>query len=162
MNKAFESVLAAFLLACAAPLVAQATAPTTAPTIEDAAWIAGRWVGEGFGGTVEEIWSPPAGGQMVGHFSLVRAGAPALYEIMLIDRQADGLRLRVKHFNADFTGWEERDGWHAFPPRAATPGALAFGGLTMRRDGEELVIAVAISENGTAREELLRLRRAPQ
>lgn len=155
MARRLHTFFGAVLLSLAAPLAAQ-------PAIEDAAWIAGRWIGEGFGGTVEEVWSPPAGGQMVGHFSLMRGGVPAFYEIMLIDSQADGLRMRVKHFNADFTGWEERDRWHTFPPRTATQGRLEFGGLAMRRDGEELVIFVTISENGLVREETLRLHRAPQ
>jgi hypothetical protein len=39
--------------------------------IADLAWIQGRWVGEGLGGTVEEIWSPPIGDSMLGMFRLV-------------------------------------------------------------------------------------------
>ncbi len=156
MKRRLGSALALILLACAVPLSAE----EAGPGIEDAGWIAGRWIGEGFGGVVEEVWSPPAGGQMVGHFSLVRDGAPVFYEIMLIDRQPDGLRMRVKHFNPDFTGWEARDAWHTFPPRSAAPGDLRFGGISFRRAGEELVIVVRVAENGAPREETLRLRRA--
>lgn len=151
--------LIALLVALLAPLPAAAS-PRNA-TIDDAAWLAGRWVGEGLGGQVEEVWSPPAGGQMVGHFRLVRNGAPAFYELCLIDVTADGIRLRVKHFNPDFTGWEERDGWHSFAPVGAMPGQLRFEGLTFRREGDALIIDIRITDSatGTTRDEVLRLRR---
>ncbi|RYY34034.1 MAG: hypothetical protein EOP59_16885, partial [Sphingomonadales bacterium] len=66
----------AVLLAMATPAVAQDA------TIADAAWLAGRWVGEGLGGQVEESWSPAMGGQMAGHFTLVQDGKPVFYELM--------------------------------------------------------------------------------
>src|SRR5688572_27278838 len=98
------AIAAAFLgTACAAQAQTERAA-----TIEDAAWLAGRWVGEGFGGQMEETWAPPVGGQMVGHFRYWRDGQPQIYEIMLMDVVEGGVRLRVKHFNPDFTGWEER------------------------------------------------------
>lgn len=163
MSRACKGVLAVLLaLAAAAPAWSRpAPATTAAPSIEAAAWIEGRWVGEGFGGYVEEVWSAPRGGQMVGHFRMVRGDAPAFYELLLIDRQADGLRMRVKHFNPDFTGWEARDGWQAFPPVSAAPNDLRFDGLSMRLDDDEMVITVRIGENGAVRDETLRLRRAP-
>lgn len=164
MSRVHSGALAALLaLAAAAPAWGQ-PAPAiaaTAPPIEAAAWIEGRWVGEGLGGFVEEVWSAPRGGQMVGHFRMVRGNAPALYELLLIDRQAGGLRMRVKHFNPDFTGWEARDGWQAFPLVSAAPNDLRFDGLSMRLDNGEMVITVRIEENGAVRDETLRLRRAP-
>jgi hypothetical protein len=150
-------------LAAAAPARGQSVpvSAATAPPVEAAAWIEGRWIGEGFGGVVEEVWSAPRGGQMVGHFRMVRGDAPVFYELLLIDRQVEGLRMRVKHFNPDFTGWEERDRWQAFPPVSAAPNDLRFDGLSMRLDNGEMVITVRIDENGAVRDETLRLRRAP-
>jgi hypothetical protein len=137
-------------------------APAAAQSIEDAAWLAGRWVGEGLGGKVEETWAPAAGGQMVGHFQLVKDGKPAFYEIMLIDSQAGGLRLRVKHFNPDFTAWEDKAGWHSFEPVAVEPDKLSFKGLVLRRQGDRLTITVMFrSRDGTVRAEVLKLHRAP-
>jgi hypothetical protein len=132
-------------------------------SIEDAAWLAGRWVGGGLGGRVEESWSPPQGGQMVGHFSLVRGGTVALYEMMLLDLHEGGLRLRVKHFNPDFTGWEARDGWHVFEPRASAPGDLRFDGLRYHLEDGALVATVAIRRraDGPTEQQVLRLRRSP-
>lgn len=152
------------IVAALAPLALVAAAPPTAPDpLSDAAWLAGRWVGEGLGGRIEETWTPPADGQMVGHFRLVRDGKVAFYELLPIDRTAAGLRLRVKHFNPDFTGWEERAQSHEFAPETATPRDLRFAGLRYRLDGDTLVGSVAIRQRGAAKAGPVgfRLRRAP-
>ena len=133
-----------------------------AASIEDAAWLAGRWVGEGFGGQMEETWAPPIGGQMVGHFRYWREGQPQFYEIMLLDVVEGGVRLRVKHFNPDFTGWEERGEWHAFEPVSAAPDALIFNGLEIRREGEDrIVMRIRMRRGDVVEEEILRFERAP-
>ena len=150
------SVWIAFaLLNAAAPAAA-------APTIEDASWLAGRWVGEGLGGTIEESWALAAGGQMVGHFQLVKDGKPAFYEILLLDSQPGGLRLRVKHFNPDFTAWEDKGEWHSFEPLAVAPNLIKFKGLTFDRQDDRLTITVTFKKkDGTIYQEPLQLRRAP-
>lgn len=154
--------MARWKLIVAATLLCASPAAMAAPTIADASWLAGRWVGDGLGGTVEESWAPAAGGQMVGYFQLVTGGKPAFYEILLLDAQPTGLRLRVKHFNPDFTAWEEKGEWHSFEPVAAEPDLLKFKGLTFRRTGDELLITVTLrAKDGVARDHLLRLRRAP-
>lgn len=154
-----RSLAAALALTLAAP---SAMAQTPASPIDAAAWMVGRWTGEGLGGQAEENWSAPHGGQMVGHFALIKDGAPVFYEIMLIDVQAGGLRLRVKHFNPDFVGWEEKDGWHSFEPVSAAPGDLQFKGLRLRQENGEMLITIMIRERGATAptEHLLRLRRA--
>ena len=142
-------------------LMASASAANSA-TIDDASWLAGRWVGEGLGGTIEESWAPAAGGQMIGHFQLVKGGKPQFYEIMLLDAQPAGLRLRVKHFNADFTAWEDKAVWHSFEPVAAAPDRLRFRGLSFDRTGDELTIVVTLKQkNGSVAEHPIRLKRAP-
>lgn len=148
------------LSAIAAMLLAGQSAPAS---IDDAAWLAGRWVGEGLGGQVEEVWSPPQGGQMVGHFSLAKNGAIVFYEIELIDVQANGLRMRVKHFNPDFTGWEEKGAWHSFEPVGADAQELRFTGLTLRHEGDTMRISILIRERGATApvERILTLRRVP-
>lgn len=134
----------------------------SAPTITDASWLAGRWVGEGLGGQIEETWSPAAGGQMVGHFQLVVGGKAQFYEILLLDAQPTGLRMRVKHFNADFTAWEDKGGWHSFEPVAVEPNLLKFKGLTLARNGEDLTITVRIkAKDGTVADHPILLKRAP-
>ena len=133
-----------------------------AQTIEDAAWLAGRWVGEGFGGQMEEAWAPPVGGQRVGHFRYWRDGTPQFYEIMLLDVAEGGVRMRVKHFNPDFTAWEDRGAWVTFAPISAGPEALIFDGLEIRREGEDRIVMHLRMRRGEAvTTEILRFQRAP-
>jgi hypothetical protein len=132
-----------------------------AQSIDDAAWLAGRWVGEGFGGQMEEAWAPPVGGQMVGHFRHWRDGEPRFYEIMLLDVVEGGVRMRVKHFNPDFTAWEDRGEWTTFAPVSASPEALIFSGLEIRRSGEDdMVMTLRIRRGDTVTDEILRFTRA--
>lgn len=132
-------------------------------TIADAAWMAGRWVGEGLGGQMEEAWSTPADGQMTGYFRLVRDGRVVFTEIMLIDEYEGGLRMRVKHFDRDFVGWEERGEWVAFAFESVAPGEIRWRGLSMTRTSDTEMtglIRIRYGENDV-REEVLRYRRAP-
>lgn len=133
-----------------------------AQSIDDAAWLAGRWVGEGFGGQMEEAWAPPVGGQMVGHFRYWRDGQPQFYEILLLDVAEGGVRMRVKHFNPDFTAWEDRGEWVTFAPISAGPDALIFDGLEIRREGaDRIVMHLRMRSGESVRTEILRFQRAP-
>ena len=149
-------------IAAAALFAGAAHAQTPPATIDAAGWLAGRGVGEGFGGQMEETWAPPVGGQMVGHFRHWRDGQPRFYEIMLMDVVDGGVRMRVKHFNPDFTGWEERSEWVAFEPVSAAPDALIFNGLEIRREGaDRIVMTIRIRRGETVTDETLRFQRAP-
>ena len=150
------------VLASLALFVSSAAWPQAAATIDDAKWLTGRWVGEGLGGQIEESWAPAAGGQMIGHFQLVKDGKPAFYEILLLDAQPAGLRLRVKHFNPDFTAWEDKAVWHSFEPVSAAPDLIKFKGLTFARTGDDLLINVTLkAKDGTVADHPIRLKRAP-
>jgi hypothetical protein len=155
--------LAVALMGTACAAQAQTAAPAPQPaTIESAAWLAGRWVGEGFGGQMEETWAPPIGGQMIGHFRHWREGTPQFYELLLLDVTDQGVRMRVKHFNPDFVAWEERDGWHTFEPVSAGPDALLFAGFEIRRDGPNRIeMRIGMERNGVASWDTLRFERAP-
>lgn len=149
----------------AAHPIQPAAAPTAEAeaeaTIAQASWLAGRWVGQGLGGEMEETWSPPVGGQMVGHFRLVEAGAPTFYEFMMLDAVEGGVRMRVKHFNPDFVGWEERDAWHTFGPVSASADELNFDGLAIRRAGPDAIeMRLTLSSNGVERVHVLTFQRA--
>ncbi len=141
---------------------AQSTPPAAEARIEDAAWLAGRWVGTGFGGEMEETWAPPIGGQMVGHFRYWRDGEPQFYEFMMLDVVEGGVRMRVKHFNPDMVGWEEKDGWHTFEPVSVGPEALLFNGLEIRREGaDRVVMTIRLRRGDVVEEEVLRFQRVP-
>ena len=136
-------------------------APAPAARVADLAWLAGTWRGEGISGPAEEVYSAPMGGQIVGHFAQSRGDGIWFYELMTIAQVGDSLQYRLKHFNADLSGWEEKGEMVRFPLVAVEEDAWYFDGLTIRRDGPDAMIgAVRIdNDDGTSREAVFRYRR---
>jgi hypothetical protein len=96
-----------------APLPAEIAEPMTT-SLSEIAWIAGSWIG-GEGETfIEESWSRPEGNEMIGTFRMLEAGEPVFYEFMRLASEPEGIVLRIKHFSADLTAWEERSESVAF------------------------------------------------
>jgi hypothetical protein len=132
-------------------------------TLDQVAWLAGHWVGEGLGGVSEELWSPPAGGAMMGTYRLLKDGAPVFYEFLLLAEENGTLILKLKHFNPDLTGWEEKADFVDFPLVAIEADAVHFDGLTYERqpDGSlRVYLLLRNRETGAVREELFTMRRA--
>lgn len=129
--------------------------------LSDVAWLAGRWVGEGLGATVEEAWLPAAAGAMAGVFRVVGEDSVRFYELVTLVEEAGSLVLRLKHFGPDLVGWEGRDESVEFVLVRRADDALWFDGLTIRRDGEgRMRIWVALeSGEGEEREALFEYRR---
>ncbi len=139
-----------------------ADAPRPKARVADLAWLVGRWEGQGLGGTMDEVWSEPAGGAMVGYFRLVREGKPVFYEIMTLLESEGSVEMRLKHVNPDMTGWEEKNGYVTFRLVRQDPTGAYFEGLTFRRvdsDRIEGFIALRDKASGTVREEKLTYRR---
>ena len=120
-------VLTAFLTLTLTPTLAALAAAQTANTVpapadkpgppaalKDVAWLTGDWVGTGLGGVSEETWSVPAAGAMIGTYRLVVDGKASFYEFMNLIEDDGSLLLRLKHFNADMTGWEDKDKFVSF------------------------------------------------
>jgi Domain of unknown function (DUF6265) len=129
--------------------------------IGDMAWLAGRWVGDALGGVSEEIWSEPRAGAMMGMYRLVRDGKPIFYELLTIVEENGSLRLRLKHFNPDLTGWEEKLKTIDFPLVAKADGALHFDGMSFHPEGSDaLTVYLAINQkDGSVREETFTYKR---
>lgn len=132
-------------------------------TLADVAWLAGRWTGPALGGTSEEIWSAPNGGAMMGMYRLVKDGKTVFYELCTLVEEKGSLMLRLKHFNPDLTGWEEKAVSVEFPLVAVEPGAVHFEGMSMHPQGERLTIYLVIGKKGggSVREETFGYTRAP-
>ena len=129
-------------------------------SISQMAWLAGSWAGEGLGGDVEEMWSAPSGGTMIGSFKLVQGDEPSIYEIELMVEVGGSLEWRVKHFNPDFSAWEEKADFVSFPLVKIEEEAAYFDGLTVMKDGEDgLKVFLIIGHEGEIREETLSFRR---
>ena len=112
----------------------QGSAPAT---LESVAWLAGSWVGTGLGGVVEEAWTAPSGGSMIGSFKLLQEGKPSFYEFLLLVEEEGSLVLRLKHINPDMVGWEEKDEFVSFPLVKVDGDTAYFRGLTYRKVGDD-------------------------
>lgn len=164
--------LAALALTFALPAQAlgapdvRALAPDQAPpaaTLADVAWLEGRWVGEGLGGSAEETYAPPADGAMIGLFRSARGGRAFFYEFVVVQERAGSLVYRLKHFWPDGRAWEEKDQWIEFRLVAKTPGAIYFDGCTFERTGQDAMsVHVRIEDRagGKSRIETFTYRRA--
>lgn len=119
-----------FTLSCAALLSPFGEAQNSTVSIEDFAFLQGYWDGTGFGGRSEEIWMPPVDGRMFGIFKQSDAGELVFTEFLEILEEADGFVLRLKHFNPDFSGWEEKDEHLTFKLTSVSGTKAVFGGLS--------------------------------
>lgn len=128
--------------------------------IADLVWLSGYWRGQAFGGQVDENWSLPAGGSMVGAFRLVREGEVSLYELIVLVEREGSLVMRVKHFSPALAGWEEKDEAMDFPLVCTGDREAWFDGLTIRRlsdDQLEMYLAIR-NRSGELREEHFQYR----
>lgn len=133
-------------------------------SLEDMAWFAGQWSGTGLGGVTDESWSAPAAGAMMGMFRLLKNGKVVFYEFLTLVEHEGSLVLKLKHFNADLTGWEEKADFVTFRLLKITPAEAFFDGLTFRRVGAdrlEIFLALRNRADGALREERFEMVRTP-
>ena len=79
----------------------------TRQDVSDLVWMAGTWVGVSGQTEVEEQWTTPKGGSLLGVHRDVRAGRTVSFEFMRIQQAADGI-----------TFWASPGGKPAVPFRA--------------------------------------------
>lgn len=152
------------IIACVALVTGLASAQTASPPaakIEQMAWLAGYWEGEGLGGTMEDIWMPPRDGVILGAFRLVQPGGKGFYELFAIEEFEGSLRFVVKHFHRNWVGWEEKDAALKMPLQRITDNEAAFGGVVFRREApDSLVVDLTMRmRDGATRTEVLRFRK---
>lgn len=110
------------LSAASIPAVAETAAPADPPPaaekaplrVADLGWLAGAWRGTLGGAAIEETWSAPDGGEMLGMFRWDRE--PPLYELLVIADTPEGAVMRLRHFGAGLVAWEEKEGAVVFRP----------------------------------------------
>lgn len=162
-----RGILALLLLLMAGPTAAQqvrTAEPGAKPapaSLAGLSWLQGEWTGEGFNSVLHENYSAAVGGQMAGHFYAAKDGKPSFFEFETINQVGNSLVFKVKHFNADMTGWEEKDKYVAFPLAAVDQDNWYFDGLTIRRTGPDSAdhIVRIKSKDGIEREAVLHYRR---
>ena len=99
------------------------------PKIADFKWLAGNWVGDGFGGVSEEAWTEPSVNTMIGVYKHYKNDKPTFYEFFVISETDGKISLKLKHFNPDMMGWEEKADFVEFEFVSATPNKIEFKGL---------------------------------
>jgi uncharacterized protein YecT (DUF1311 family) len=142
-------MITALAAALAAPIAAQETRVAAEDhagppaTLEQMSWLVRQWSGAGIGDAPAwESWLPPTGDTMVGTFVQQTAGGGIRFTEHLYLMEEEGtLVLRLKHFNADLTGWEDKDDILTFPLVAIEECAAYFNALTLRCDGENGLLA---------------------
>jgi hypothetical protein len=76
--------------------------------LSELVWMAGHWMGEAFGGWIEEGWFGPAGKSMTGVFRLVRDDLAVMYELLVLEQDEDGeIYYRFKHIGRGWIPQEE-------------------------------------------------------
>lgn len=129
--------------------------------IEDIAWLKGLWRGKGLDGKVEEMWSPPMAGGLVGTFRLVKDDKLVFSEFFVLEQAGESLTLKLKHFDAKFHGWESRTKFVEFKLIKVEGQTAWFNGLTYRlNDDGSLHAFVAIKQrDGSMREGVFKYKR---
>jgi hypothetical protein len=117
-------------------------------SLEDASWLVGSWTGAGFGQQFEEVWNAPSAGSMVGLFKLFSDEGVAFYELLLLIVEDGTLSLKVKHFNPDFSAWEDKADYVNFRLVKKDADALHFHGLSFYQRGDNAMDAYIVMQNG--------------
>ena len=116
--------------------------------VSDLDWMQGYWTGPGLGGQCEEVWMPTVDGQMIGTFRFWEDGKLIFSEFMHIIQEGDTFSLKLKHFGADLTPWEEKEKWTVFELIELGENTVYFDGLTVMRRESEMILYLTLTENG--------------
>ena len=144
-------------------LAAGALAGAGEHSVTDLQFLAGHWTGGQGADQLEEIWSSPANGSMIGMYREMREGKTTFYEFLSIEQEASGPVMRMKHFKANLIGLEEKDESVIFDLQSLTGGVAMFVSrnkvkpvsLSYQRTGATELLGVLVHERDgkTNREE---------
>lgn len=160
-----------FVLLFSVVLPLSAADPKPPASVADLAWIAGQWQGQKGADRLDEHWSVPASGTMLGMFRWLKDGKVLVYELLAFedsDDRAKGPVLLLRHFNAGLIGWEEKDAPLRCPLAGGGPGEAVFAcegvaaRLTFRRAGENgLTVLLERQKDGQTRTDEFNYQRVP-
>lgn len=165
MAAIFLSLLLSSALPTEPPRRLEPGAASPAAAVSALDFLAGTWVGGREGREATIVYTRSYGGQISGHFQEARDGKVMMYEIVQIVPAGASLAYRLKHFNPDLSGWEDKAGDAAivFPLVAIEKDAAYFDGFTIRRTGPDTLEEIVRITTGDGGERLLhyRYRRQP-
>ncbi len=129
-------------------------------TLADLSFMTGCWKATHWGGEMEECWSSPSGDAMAGMFRFLKDGKIQFYEFIAIEQTADGLYLRLKHFNKGLIGWEETEKSVGGPLTALEKNRATFDWLTFeRRSDDLLVVSLRMKKGDQVTNEVMEFQR---
>ena len=93
---------------------------------------------------------------MVGMYRGLKADeAPSFYELLTIRETAGSIEVRLRHFNPDMTGWEEKAEFVTMPFVAKRDGVVHFDGMAFQVTGPDAItcyLAIENKKDGSVRE----------
>ncbi|MFY0651393.1 MAG: hypothetical protein JXQ96_05140 [Cyclobacteriaceae bacterium] len=132
----------------------------TESKLSEFSWLAGSWIGDGFGGISEEMWSEPTVGSIIGTYKHYNDGKVVFYEFMAITEVEGKISLKLKHFNPDITGWEEKDDFVEFPFVQSSKNKIEFKGLVYELMSEnEMEVRLKMRRKGEIVTEVFHFKR---
>lgn len=126
--------------------------------INNYAWLAGSWIGDGFGGMSEEMWSSPsADGKMMGVYRHHKGdGSLNFYEFLVLDSTG----LRLKHFTPDLVGWETKEDYVTFEMVSFSENMIELKGLVFElKNPNEMQIRLRMRYGEEIRTEVFNMKR---
>ena len=123
-------------------LAVSASAAPPAARIDQVAWLAGQWRGEGTpNDRIDAFVLPPSGGGMVGVFRRVRGGQVTTHALAYVSEEAGSLVLQSKLFDSALRGRESQDAPRPQQLQSISPTEIRFekARVSRRERGLELV-----------------------
>lgn len=94
--------------------------------IETLAWLAGHWQGKLAEDDVEEVWTAPQNGSLLGMFRWFRDGKIRVIEIITIANFDGEIHMKFKHFDEKLNSWEAQNETTDFVLVETSPTAATF------------------------------------
>jgi hypothetical protein len=108
-----KNLLSGFCLVCF--FTSSALSQIPVKDIKDLSFMAGKWVTKGEWGDMEENWSAPLGNSMMCSYRCVKDGKIVFYEFIVIEQQAEGPVMKLRHFSPGNIAWEDKDKPYEYP-----------------------------------------------
>ena len=98
---------------------------------------------------------------MVGLFRHLNKGENNFYEIFSLYEDEGSITFRLKHFNPDMKGWEEKDDFVEFPFISADENKAVFEGLIYElTEPNTMLITLTLHSKGKTWDEVFTFKRS--
>ncbi len=105
---------------------------------------------------------------MIGSFRIVHGGKPVFYEFWVVEVENQRPVLKLKHFNPDFIGWEEKNASTKMPLASVSDKDAVFAeadgsvSLHYQRTADTLTCVVHHVKDGKTSDETFKMSRASE